>query len=77
MPDSSHNKLLIHVNIEITATALQAIVSYAKQSAPKDNRGTYHIDTADQVSEIISRFLEEKDFEGYTRNLAKANHTSP
>ena len=77
MSNNSHDKLCIRVNIEITAAALQAIVAYAKQAAQKNSQGSYHIDTADQVSEMITRFLEEKDFEGYTRNIANAKPTFP
>ncbi|MDA8141780.1 MAG: hypothetical protein M0036_24305 [Desulfobacteraceae bacterium] len=64
-------KLRIHVNVEITAAALQAIVAHAKQAAKKDGQGSYRIDTADQVSEVISRFLEEKDFDAYTGRLQR------
>ena len=69
MPETSHDKLRIHVNIEITAAALRSIVAYAKQSAKKSPSGAFHVDTADQVSEMISRFLEEKNFEGYVKKF--------
>jgi hypothetical protein len=71
MSNTQKDKLRIHVNIEIPAAALQAIVSHAKRSSPKDGQGAYRIDTADRVSEVITRFLEEKDFESYTRDLLK------
>lgn len=70
MSNASHDKLRINVNVQITTAALQAIVASAKKSAQKDNKGAYHIDTADQVSEMITRFLEEKDFESYVRDFA-------
>lgn len=70
MPSSPQDKLRIHVNVDITAAALQSIVSYAKQLAHKNENGTLCIDTADQVSEMISRFLEEKDFEAYVKKIA-------
>lgn len=77
MSNSSNDKLRIRVNIEITAIALQAIVAHAKKSAQKNSQGSYHIDTADQVSEMITRFLEEKNFEDFALNVANANPTSP
>ncbi len=55
----------INVNVEITPESLQAVVQNAKAIVGKDQRGVYRVDTADLVSEMISRFLLEKDFEGY------------
>jgi len=72
MPNVSQDKLRIHVNIDITAAALQAIVAYAKQSSRRNENGILSIDTAEQVSQVISRFLEEKDFENYAKQLVPA-----
>ena len=69
MPSQGNDKLRIHVNIEISTAALQAIVANAKRFAPKGANGSYHIDTADKVSEMVTRFLEENDFEGFVNNL--------
>ena len=69
MNDSTKDKLSVHVNVHITASALQAIVANAKHVAARDANGSYRIDTADQVSEMISRFLDEKDFESYAKNI--------
>lgn len=69
MPDIHDDKLSVHVNVEITADALQAIVANAKRTAPKGANGTYHVDTADYVSAMISRFLVEKDFDSYVMNI--------
>jgi hypothetical protein len=66
----SRDKLTIHVNIQISAPALQTIVANAKRAAPRDG-GIYRVDTADWVSQIISRFLEEKDFENYVKDGSK------
>jgi hypothetical protein len=63
------NTLRVNVNVEITATALETIVAKAKQEAGADEKGVYHIDTAEKVSDTISRFLMEKDFEGYVEKL--------
>jgi hypothetical protein len=69
MPDINDEKLSVHVNVEITSNALQAIVANAKRTAPIAANGTFHVDTADYVSAMISRFLVEKDFESYVMNI--------
>jgi len=60
--------LTIHVNVQITPTTLQAIVGHAKHLASQTARGTFHIDTADFVSAMISHFLDKKDFESFARD---------
>jgi len=47
----------------------QAIVANAKQVLGPDEKGVYRIDTADQVSAMISRFLLENDFEGFVKDI--------
>lgn len=69
MSDATQDKLSVHVNVQISAAALQAIVANAKRTANKDANGTYSIDTADQVSLMISRFLDEKDFDAYVLDI--------
>lgn len=69
MTMSEKNKLRIHVNIEISSMALQAIVANAKRTATKGSNGAYHIDTADKVSEMVTRFLEKNDFEGFVSDI--------
>ena len=69
MTVTSNDKITIHVNVEISPAALQAIVANAKRIATRDAAGIYHVDTADQVSAIISRFLDEKDFDNYVLDL--------
>ena len=59
--------LNIHVNIQITPLALQSIVGHAKRLAGRTAEGTVRIDTANFVAAMISRFLEEKDFEAYAQ----------
>lgn len=61
--------VLVHVNIEIAAAALQAVVQNAKQVAGKNDKGHYRVDTADKVSEMITRFLAESDFSAYVKNI--------
>ncbi len=69
MPDTNNDKLNVHVNVEISPSALQAIVANAKHTAPKDANGTYHVDTSEYVSAMISRFLVEKDFDSFVMNI--------
>ena len=40
-----------------------------KRIAGRDENGVYRVDTADKVSEMISQFLLENDFEGYVKNI--------
>jgi hypothetical protein len=61
--------ITVHVNVEITAASLQTIVENVKRIASHDEKGVYHVDTADKVNDIISRFLQENDFEGYVKNI--------
>jgi hypothetical protein len=69
MPDASNDKLVVHVNVQISADALQAIVANAKLLAAKDADGICRVDTADQLGIMISRFLDEKDFDKYVLDL--------
>ena len=64
---SPDETLLVHVNVEITAEALAAIVAAAKESAGRNEKGHYRVDTAAAVGEAISLFLREKDFTGYVK----------
>lgn len=64
--------IVVNANIEMTIKSLEMIVENAKNNATPDEKGIYRIDTADKVSEAISRFLLEKDFENYVRNASKA-----
>jgi hypothetical protein len=61
--------ITVNVNIELTTDALQAIVENAKRIAGRDERGVYRVDTADKVSEMVSRFLHEKDFDSYALDI--------
>ncbi len=65
MLEHSPDTLCVNVNVEISAASLQTIVANAKRHAPRNPDGTYCIDTADQVSAIISRFLKERNFDRY------------
>ena len=58
----------IQVNIEIATVSLEAIVENAKKKVGRNEKGVYRVDTADKVSEIISRFLLENNFESYAKD---------
>jgi hypothetical protein len=60
----------VHVNIEIAAAALQAVVQNAKQLVGRDEKGHFRVDTADKLGAMISRFLAEKDFTAYAEDMA-------
>jgi hypothetical protein len=77
MLENSQDKLCVNVNVEISATALQAIVANAKRLAPRSPDGTYCIDTADQVSAMISLFLEERNFDRFVREKYADKALSP
>jgi hypothetical protein len=64
----SKETLVVNVNVEITAAALQAIVANAKEIAGRNEKGHYRVDTADKVSQVISRFLLENNFEAYAKD---------
>lgn len=58
----------VHVNIELSPAALQAVVANTKKKAGTDEKGHYRVDTADALSELISRFLQEKDFDAFSKD---------
>ncbi len=60
--------VVVRANVEMTVASLQAIVANAKAASRTDDKGLYRIDTADKVSEMISRFLLERDFESFVEN---------
>ena len=59
----------VHVNVKITTASLQSIVENAKKISGRNEKGHYQVDTAGKVSEMISRFLLENDFEAYVRDM--------
>ena len=65
----SNPSVRVHVNIEVTAASLQAVVANTKEKAGADPRGHDQVDTADTLAALISKFLREKDFEEYARNM--------
>ncbi len=61
----SESKLKINANLEITGYALETVVTMAKTLSKKDEKGRIKIDTAGLVSDMITKFLEENDFDGF------------
>ncbi|QTA80375.1 Uncharacterized protein dnl_26770 [Desulfonema limicola] len=72
--EDNRETLLINANIEISAIALQAVVENAKIIAGRDKDGRYRLDTAQKTGEMISRFLFEKDFESYAKDISNYQH---
>lgn len=67
---SENNQLVrVHVNIEISAAALQAVVANSKKMVGKDEKGHYRVDTADALATLISKFLHEKEFDQFAANI--------
>ncbi len=62
------NMIDVHVNVEITTASLEAVVANSKRIAGRNEKGHYRVDTADKLSEMISKFLLENDFEGFAVN---------
>jgi hypothetical protein len=59
----------VHVNIEISAAALQAVVANSKKKAGTDDKGHYRVDTADALAVLISKFLKEKEFDQFAGDV--------
>jgi hypothetical protein len=68
MPESSP-LVRVHVNIELSAASLQAVVANAKKKTGADKRGRYRVDTADVLSDLISNFLQENGFDAFARDV--------
>lgn len=63
----SRDTIVVNATVEITTQSLQDIVAMAKALTGKDHKGHYHVDTAEAVNKMISRFLLQKGFESYVR----------
>lgn len=58
----------VHVNIELSASAIQAVVANAKKKTSPDNQGRYRVDTADALGDLISAFLRKKNFDAFAKD---------
>lgn len=59
----------VHVNIELSAVSLQAVVANSKKKTGADERGRYRVDTADALSDVISKFLQENGFDKFAQDI--------
>jgi hypothetical protein len=57
--------VVINANLEISGGTLQKLVSTAKALRGPDGKGYYRIDTAALLSDMISRFLIDREFDAY------------
>ena len=55
----------VHVNIELSASSIEAVVANVKKKKGPDDQGRYRVDTADALSDLISIFLREKNFDEF------------
>jgi hypothetical protein len=62
---TAEETILINVNIEISTDALETIVATAKKILSEHGAGANRVDTADRVSEMVSKFLLERNFTEY------------
>lgn len=69
MMNGINNVLRVNAHVDMTAASLEAIVKNAKGLQGPDENGIYRVDTAGKVSEMISRFLLEMNFEGYVKDI--------
>ena len=69
MASDNDDAILIRTNLRLRPATLQTIVAKLKQTAGCDEHGRYHVDTAEGVGELISRFLLEKDFDAFADDL--------
>jgi hypothetical protein len=65
---NTKDMLEVHVNIEIPAAAISAIVENSKKFAGRDASGRYRVDPAAKLGEMISLFLERYDFNDFVQN---------
>jgi hypothetical protein len=59
----------VHVNIELSAASLEAVVANSKKMAGRDKNGRFRVDTADTLAALISTFLREKGFDAFARDV--------
>ncbi len=65
----SDDMIRVNATLDISVAALQAVVHNAKEKVGKDARGVYRVDTYEKLGEMISKFLEEKDFLSYAQDI--------
>jgi hypothetical protein len=69
MTEKNKDTLRLNVTVEISSQTLQAIVAIAKKTVGQEANGSYRVDTADKVSEMVTKFLQEHNFDGFVAEL--------
>ena len=64
----SNDTIEVRANIVMTTASLKAIVANTKRVSGRNEKGHYKVDTADAVGFLVSRFLLERDFEGFAED---------
>ena len=67
---NSSDTVRVNVTIEIAGETLQTIVRTAKEIVGRNEKGHYRIDTADLLEDLLSAFIDEKDFGTYVADRA-------
>lgn len=65
----SSEMITINTHIKIPAAIIETVVKNTKQMAGADEKGRYRVDTAEKLNELISRFLEIKNFSEYVSDI--------
>ena len=68
MPESGE-KVTINVRLDMAVSTLTAIVENAKKIAGTDARGSYRVDPAERVNQLVSAFLKKHDFDRYAKDI--------
>lgn len=68
MMAETNDWVVVNVNIRIQNGALIKMVQNAKEIVGPDDKGRYRVDTADLLAHLVSRFLDEYDFEAYVND---------
>ncbi len=63
------NSIRINAIVDISFSAIEAIVENSKKIVGKDSKGHYRVDTAEMAGAMISKFLFENNFEDYVKNI--------
>jgi hypothetical protein len=65
----SSEMITINTRIQIPAVIIETVVRNAKQLAGADEKGIFRVDTAEKLNELISGFLEAKNFAEYVNDI--------
>ncbi|MCB9481504.1 MAG: hypothetical protein H6680_06765 [Desulfobacteraceae bacterium] len=59
----------IHARVELDPEVLENVKNRCKEIAKKKNLKMYEVDPADMVGELISKFLDEKNINEYSKDI--------